>query len=680
MNLRSCLTSLVLVTALAACGPSKESAPESALTVRYSVIDLKQMEHADSLTELCESEAATLRAHLAELETSTAPPTVGGFYESYNSLVESLNNMASTASSISKVHPDEAVRESAELCVQSLSSIDTEISLSQPLYEAISGIDQSDADEVTQFSIRKSLLNFKLSGVDKDAETRARIRELNDEITAIGQEFDRNIRQDVRYLTLTSAEQLSGLPQDYIDAHPADENGDIRISTQYPDFFPFLKYAENDSAREKLLTIYFNRAYPDNKDVLQSLLARRYELAQLIGYNNYAELITADKMVGSPEKVERFLTELTGYTEEGQKREYAVLLNRLQKEMPDATELKRWQISYISEKVRQELYDVDSKVIREYFTYNQTRDGILNLVQDLFQVSIRPWETNTWHEDVEAYELYDGDTLLGRFYLDMHPREGKYQHAAMFPFVKGIEGRQTPVAGLICNFPPGDESMQHTQVITFLHEFGHLIHFMFAGHQRWDNVSGISTEWDFVEAPSQMLQEWVWDYDTVSTFAKNKKGEVIPHDLLDRMTAARDFGLGMNTRRQLSYAALSMGLYSQDPEGLDIDAFSSGISAEYTGMESMPDTHSYASFGHLNGYSAIYYTYQWSLAIATDMFTRFEENGLRNVEIAKAYRDDVLAAGGTKPAARLVTDFLGREISFKPYADRLTGAGKDNPD
>jgi Zn-dependent oligopeptidase len=680
MNLRPYLTSLALATTIAACGPSKESTPEATLTVRYSVIDLQQMEDADSLAALCQSEETTLRAQLAELEASTAPPTIDGFYESYNSLVESLNNMASIANVISNVHPDESVRKSAEACIQSLSSVDTDIGLSRPLYDAIDDIEQSDADQVARFSIHKSLLNFKLSGVDKDDETRARIRELNDEITAIGQEFDRNIREDVRYLTLASADELSGLPQDYIDAHAADEDGDIRISTQYPDFIPFLKYAENDSAREKLLTIYFNRAYPDNKEILESLLAKRYELAQLIGYKNYAELITADKMVGSPEKVETFLTELTGYTEEGQKRDNAVLLARLQREVPDATELKRWQISYISEKVRQELYDVDSKVIREYFTYNQTRDGILNLVQDLFQVSIRPWETNTWHEDVEAYELYDGDTLLGRFYLDMHPREGKYQHAAMFPFVKGIEGRQTPVAGLICNFPPGDESMQHTQVVTFLHEFGHLIHFMFAGHQRWDNVSGISTEWDFVEAPSQMLQEWVWDYDTVSTFAKNKKGEVIPRDLLDRMTAARDFGLGMNTRRQLSYAALSMGLYDQNPEGLDIDAFSSGLSAEYTGMESMPGTHFYTSFGHLNGYSAIYYTYQWSLAIATDMFTQFEDNGLRNVEVAKAYRDNVLAAGGTKPAAKLVTDFLGREISFKPYADRLTGAGRDNPD
>ncbi len=679
MKIRFFVTSVLLVVAVAACGPARESTPESTLTVRYSIIDLQNLNDTESLTALCASEEIALREHLAELEASSETPTVEGFYGSYNSLKASLSNMASAAQSISGIHPDAAVREAGEACDQLLSSLNTDLGLSRPLYEAISSIDVSDADEVTQFSISKDLLSFRLSGVDKDDDTRAQIRELKDEITVIGQDFDRNIREDVRYLTLASAEELSGLPQDFIDAHSADESGDIRISTQYPDLMPFMKYAESDSAREKLLTLDYNRAYPANQEILENLLAKRFELAQLIGYDNYAQLITANKMVGTPERVETFLTELAGYTEEGQRREQAVLLARLQTEMPEATELKRWQTSFISEKVRQETYDVDSKVIREYFTYNQTRDGILNLVQDLFQVSIRPWETSTWHEDVEAYELFDGDELLGRFYLDMHPREGKYQHAAMFPFVNGIKGQQTPVAGLICNFPPGDESMQHTQVVTFLHEFGHLIHWMFAGHQRWTNVSGIATEWDFVEAPSQMLQEWVWDYDTVSTFAKNGEGEVIPRDLLDRMTAARDFGLGMRTRRQLSHAALSMALYNQDPEGLDIGALGSDISAEFTGMDSMPGTHFYASFGHLNTYSAIYYTYQWSLAIATDMFTQFEDNGLRNVEIAKAYRDKILAAGGTKPAAELVTDFLGREISFKPYADRLTGAGRDNP-
>jgi thimet oligopeptidase len=210
-------------------------------------------------------------------------------------------------------------------------------------------------------------------------------------------------------------------------------------------------------------------------------------------------------------------------------------------------------------------------------------------------------------------------------------------------------------------------------VVTFLHEFGHLIHWLFAGHQAWSNVSGIATEWDFVEAPSQMLQEWVWDYPTISRFAKASDGQVIPEELLNKMIAARDFGLGMATRRQLSLAALSLNLYNQDPATIDPDELTQRMAREYTHFEAVPGTHFYTNFGHLNDYSAIYYTYQWSLAIATDMFTRFKEQGLRNVEVAGAYRDIVLGSGGTRPAAELVTEFLGRDISFKPYADRLSG-------
>jgi thimet oligopeptidase len=300
---------------------------------------------------------------------------------------------------------------------------------------------------------------------------------------------------------------------------------------------------------------------------------------------------------------------------------------------------------------------------------------MLRLVQDLFNVQIKPWDTVTWQEEVEPFELWKDDQLLGRFYLDMHPRDGKYQHAAMFPIRNGITGVQLPLAALVCNFPRDNGLMQHSQVETFLHEFGHLIHHLFAGGHHWDNISGVSTEWDFVEAPSQMLEEWVWDYDTIAQFAKNAKGETIPRELLDRMIAARDFGLGMDTRKQLSYAAISMGLYDRDPEGLDLKAFSDEMTRNYTRFEPMEEGNFYASFPHLNNYSAIYYTYQWSLAIATDMFTRFEKEGLRNVETAGAYREKVLGQGGAKPAAELVRDFLGRDVSFKPYADRLQRAG-----
>ncbi len=665
---------LALAATLASCGEAP--APESALPVDYRAVSLADIDTAEKLAQRCQSDEARFREHLAILEAFAGTPTVESYYASLDSLYTSISTIQAHASSLSSVHPDEELRSAGEDCDLMLTKLNTEMSLSRPLFDAVGQINVSNVDDATKHSLAKLLLSFRLSGVDKDEATRERIREINDEIAAIGQEFDRNIREDVRYLELDSVEDLAGLPEDYIAAHQPNEDGKIIISTQYPDVFPFFEYAENDALRKEMSLIYSNRAYPQNEEVLRNLVVARHELAQLAGFNNYAELVTVDKMSGSPERVADFLEDLKGYTADTQDAEYEILLARLREEDPGAERLESWQNSYIRSKVRREQYDVDTKVIREYFNYEATRDGILTLVQELFGVRIESWATETWHEDVEAYELFDGDEAIGRFYLDMHPREGKYQHAAMFPFVVGIEGQQLPVAGLVCNFPSGTGPMQHSQVVTFLHEFGHLIHWIFAGHQEWSNISGIATEWDFVEAPSQMLQEWVWDYDTISVFAQNADGQTLPRDLHDRMVAARDFGLGMGTRGQLQYAGTSLGLYSRDPADIDFDDLVAEMRRTYTRFEPLEGSHGWAAFGHLNGYSAIYYTYQWSLAIGTDMFTRFKEGGLRNVEIAKAYRDKVLAPGGSRPAEELVTDFLGRPISFETYADRLRGTSK----
>ena len=648
---------------------------EPGLEADYRAPELAALQTAENLKAACDAEVAALEADVSRLESFSGTPTVEGYLEALNAMQVSLSNMYYASSVLASVHPDEAVRDAGDACSQALTPVQSDYSLSRPIYERVAAVDVSAADPGTQRFVEKQLQDFRLAGVDRDDATRARIKELQDEMTRVGQQFDRNINDAIGYLELDSVDQLAGLPQDYIDAHPPGEDGKIRISTQYPDLFPFLSYAESDALRRQMSVIYNNRAYPENEALLQELLALRHEFAQLLGFDNYAQWVTADKMVGSPQRVESFLEELAGYTAEPQDREYAMLLARLRQDQPGAERVESWQNSYLQEKINAEEFQVDSKEVRQYFNYGATRDGILRLVQDLFGVQIKPWATETWHPEVEGYELWDEEQLIGRFFLDMHPREGKFQHAAVAQIRDGITGQQAPLATLMCNFPRGDELMQHSQVVTFLHEFGHLIHYLFAGHHHWSGVSGISTEWDFVEAPSQMLQEWVWDYDTIAPFAKNAEGEVIPRELLDRMIAARDFGLGMGTRRQLSLAAMSLGIYNRAPEGLDLKAFTDEMTRKYTRFEPLPEGNFYAAFGHLNGYSAIYYTYQWSLAIASDLFTRFEQEGLRNVETAAEYREKILEPGGARPAAELVTDFLGREISTKPYADRLSRAG-----
>ena len=475
MNLRT-ISLLLAVTILTACGKSESPVTSIELPVRYAAVNLADIATAEALTSRCENEEGLFREHFAMLESYDGVPTIDDYYTSLDSLFSSLGTVSSTAQSLSGVHPDADLRSAGEACAQLLSKVGTDMSLSRPLYDAVSQLDVAEADDVTRHSVEKLLLSFQLAGVDKDDATRERIRELSDNIVAIGQDFDRNIREDVRYLELDSVDDLAGLPEDYISAHQPNEDGKILISTQYPDVFPFLEYAENDDMRKKMAIIYGQRGYPKNEEALRKLIEARYELAQLIGFDNYAQLVTADKMAGSPDRVASFIEELKGYTGDVRDREYEMLLARLRQDDPEAERVESWQRRYVQGKVSREQYGVDSKVIRQFFSYNNSREGIFGMVQELFGVRIEPWETETWHEDVEAYSLYDGDVELGRFYLDMHPREGKFQHAAMFPFVNGIEGRQLPVAGLICNFPRGDEPIQFSQVETFLHEFGHLIH------------------------------------------------------------------------------------------------------------------------------------------------------------------------------------------------------------
>ena len=670
------LLALLLGAALvSACGQTNEPAPAASdLPVRYATIDLASITTADALTALCETQESAAREHLAALEAFDGEPTLDGFYRSLDSLIVSTISMGQAGGNMARLDTDADVRKAGETCDQLITKVQTDISLSRPIYDAVSRIDLDDADAKAQRSVEKMLLAYRLAGVDKDEATREKIRELRDRLLTIGQDFDRNIREDVRYLELDSAEDLAGLPADYVAAHPPNEAGKILVSTQYPDYFPFMEYAERDDLRKQMRLIDGQRGYPANEQTLRKLIEARYELARLIGFENFAQLATADKMIGSPERAREFINELKDLSGDTQDREYEKLLARLQQEDPNAERLEAWQASYIKSKVSREQFGVDSKEVREYFRYDNVKAGIFELVEDLFGVRFEPWETYTWQEEVEAWEMYEGDRLVGRFYLDMHPREGKYQHAAHFLFTIGIDGVQDPVSALICNFPRGDEPMQFTQVETFLHEFGHLIHGLFAGHQPWGNLFSSTVEWDFVEAPSQMLEEWLWDYETLSGFARNADGKVLPRDLFDKMLSQRDFGIGLTTRGQLGLAMVSLSTYDRPTEEVDFDSLWKTTFAEFSKFPDMEGRHAWASFSHLNNYSAYYYTYQWSLAIATDMFTRFEEAGLRDVEVARAYRDKVLAPGGSRPAEELVTDFLGREISFEPYARKLKGA------
>ena len=464
---------------------------------------------------------------------------------------------------------------------------------------------------------------------------------------------------------------LEGLPADFIASHqPAKGGNAIRITTDYPDYNPFMTYAADDALRRELYIQFRSRGDQHNEAVLHDVLVLRAEKATLLGYPDWADYITADKMIQSGTRAGEFIEKVWKLAAPRAERDYAELLRQLRTVDPAATEVADWQKVWLENLVKKERYEVDASEVRQYFPYDRVLAGLLEITSEIFELEYkRATDAELWHPSVLAFDVVRGDEQLGRIFLDMHPRDGKYKHAAQFPLKDGVRGAQLPQGVLVCNFPTGSPAlMEHDDVVTMFHEFGHLMHHVLGGHQRWVTQSGVATEWDFVEAPSQMFEEWAWSYETLARFARHHAtGAVIPKSLVDNMRRADKFGLGTATVQQIFYAAISLGFHRADPDALDQLGEVQRLQQHYTPFAFVPGTKFHVSFGHLVGYSAMYYTYQWSLVIAKDLLTPFEHTGLMAKHVTIAYRDKVLAPGGSRDAADLVSDFLGREYDFRAF-------------
>ncbi|TPW13928.1 MAG: thimet oligopeptidase [bacterium] len=316
----------------------------------------------------------------------------------------------------------------------------------------MTAVDLSKADPATKFMMEESLRNFRRAGVDKDEATRTRITTINEELVKIGQEFDRNIREDKLSISLDSVDQLDGLPADYIAAHKPDESGKITITTDYPDYFPVITYAKDGAVRQKLYQEFMKRGNPKNLETLNNLINKRHELATTLGYANWADFMTEDKMIGSTENAQAFIDKITTAATPRSQQEYQEMLGVKKRFDETATEVADYDKFYLAEILKREKYNFDSQAARVYFDFPIVRDGILNLVSTLWGVEFRKVTgAPTWHPEVEVYDVYEGPTLRGRIYLDLHPRDGKYGHAAQFTMRNGVKDIQSPIGALVCN-------------------------------------------------------------------------------------------------------------------------------------------------------------------------------------------------------------------------------------
>lgn len=594
--------------------------------------------------------------------------------EQFDRLFAALEQVSAPASLFSNVHPDADVRAIAERYEQAANQLVTEISLDKRLYELLTNIDISVASSLEQRLHDRILRDFQRAGVDKNEADRARITALRAELVEIGQNFEKNIREDVRSIAV---DNLDGLPSDFIAAHKPGDDGKITITTDYPDFKPYMAYATDAAARKELYIKFNTRAYPANESVLKTMIDKRFELAQLLGYASWADYVTEDKMIRTSSAVQDFIDKIDAIARPKGQADYEMLLAEKRRAQPDAASIEEWETSFWEERVKKQLFNFDSQQIRPYFDYTRVRDGLLALTTRLFDVSYKKIAAPIWDESVDVYNVVRGEKILGRIYLDMHSRDNKYKHAAQFTLQSGIIGEQLPEGVLVCNFADPRVSqpalMDHDQVTTFFHEFGHLLHHVIGGQQTFIYFSGVATEWDFVEAPSQFFEEWAIDAETLQTFAHHAEtGEPIPGALVAQMRAADEFGKGLFARRQMAFAALSLNCYRKNPSTFEAHALAVEMQNYYGQFPSELDIHRECSFGHLEGYSAIYYTYMWSLVIAKDLLSKFVEGGMLNTEVSTKYRQTILEPGGTKDAADLVVDFLGRPYAFDAFAKWLS--------
>jgi thimet oligopeptidase len=600
----------------------------------------------------------------------TGPRTIDNTLSNFDEAVRQINAAAYFSSLMEAVHPDPKFRDRATAVTRKVSAVQTALALNRGVYQALAAVPASHADTATQHYLRRQLLEFRLAGVDKDDKTRARLKVLNDELTAEQSSFERNINDGEKSIEIHDASEFAGLPQDYIDGHKPGKDGVIRITTSYPDFNPVMNFAVSDALRARLYLASNTRAYPQNRDVLMKMLQTRHEIATLLGYKSWADYNAADKMIGSGARIAQFIEDLDKTVRPIAEKELQMLLAEKRKFDPQAASIGVQEKSYYQELVRRSKFDFDSQLARPYFPYARVKQGILDTAATLFNVTFRQEEAApAWEPSVETWDVIDAGKVVGRFYMDMHPRLGKFSHAEMAPVLDGIRGKQLPEAILICNFPrptaddPG--LMEYGDVQSFFHEFGHLMHWILGGQQRWAGISGISMESDFVEAPSQMLEEWIQSPQVLASFARDyRSGKPIPAELVLRMNRASAFGRANWVAQQNGFTALSYELYEQKPQDVNPDAIADQVTRKYTVLKPLAGTHMYASFGHLTGYSSAYYTYLWDKVIAEDFFEQFDSRNLLAGDTPRRYRQTVLEPGGSESANDLVKNFLGRPQSM----------------
>ena len=632
------------------------------------------------VTEACEDAIAACDAAVdAIVATPDGEHTFANTLGALEAATDGVSQASGQYAFMAYVATDAELREAGRAAEERIDKYLIDLSFREDLYAAIKAYagrgEALGAEE--QRLLNFELRDYRRNGFELGEAERARVRELSDELVSLGVEFQKNINEWDDGI-LISREEMAGLPDPFIDSLRTEGgNGETRyrVSLDYPEFFPFMGKAQSSELRRALFAKEQVKGGDANVAVLEQALRARREMAALLGYDSWAAYAHEVCMSKERGRVASFLADLRERLTVKAEADVALMTE------VNGGPVNIWDWRYCHDQLLQTRFAVDDFEVAQYFPLDACLDGLFAVCQDLLGVRFeaRP-DAPVWHEDVQAFDVYeaDGDEAFARFYMDLFPRPNTYGHAAAFTLRGGrrlADGSyQKPVSAIVANFTkPSAETpslLRHSEVETLFHEFGHILHQTLT-RATYARFSGTRTERDFVEAPSQMLEHWVWDREVLASFTRHyETGESLPDSLLDAMLAAKTLSSGVMMVRQLYFAHLDQAYHAPGFEG-DSTAATRELH-EITTFPYTPETHFQSGWGHLFGYDARYYGYLWSHVFGDDMFTRFEDAGLLNPELGAEYRRTVLERGGSVDGDQLVRDFLGREPNSDAF---LRGLG-----
>ena len=652
------LRTLAAAAAACACACAFAAGPSRPLMPVYD---------AAGLTKACDAGLARARRDIAAMERKRG---AGGIFAEWNRLSIEIEDVGAPIFLLSSVHPDKAVRDAAEPCLTKFTTLNTDLFQSEKLYRRVQAAKPANPH---QAKLKKDLVEgFEDSGVTLTADKRSRAKEIFDKLEELRQVFDRNVRDDPTTVVMKPAE-MEGMPESYIAARKKDADGNYVLSLDYPEYYPFMAHAKSGEARERYWRAKLKEGGAQNLAVLEQIFTLRKELAGLYGLSSFAEYSLRRKMVRTPQTVDKFLAEVHEAVAPVEKRELAELTAAKARELgtaPEATKLARWDVDYYEDQVRRERYAVDQEKLRKYFPTDKSIQYTMLVAQTLYGVKFREVKVPVWHPDVRYFDVLDAKTgrFIGGFYLDLYPREGKYRHAAAFP-IRGVSRlvHRTPLAALVTNF--NREGMDHDELETMMHEFGHVMHNVLS-EADYNPEAGTSVKVDFVEAPSQMFEEWARREQPLDLFK-----QVCPdcphltHEEIGKLEEARRYGQGIRYARQWLFAKFDMDLSTDPRPPLAVWKQLEGATPlGYVDGSMFP-----ASFSHIaSNYAAGYYGYMWSQVLGLDMLSPFAKDML-DPAVGMRYRRDILSQGGQREESDMVRDFLGREPSSKAFFAEITG-------